>query len=50
MARRLNATDAYDIMNALVEQATGQQSSIQTGDLSAYISAGEKVLASGKYL
>lgn len=47
MARRLNATDAYAIMNALVEQATGQQSSIQTGDLSAYISAGEKVLASG---
>lgn len=47
MARRLNATDAYAIMNALVEQATGQQSTIQTGDLSAYISAGENVLASG---
>lgn len=47
MARRLNATDAYQIMNALVEQATGEQSSIQNGDLSAYISAGEKVLASG---
>ena len=47
MARRLNATDAYAIMNALVEQATGEQSSIQVGDLSAYISAGEKVLESG---
>ena len=47
MARRLNATDAYLIMNNLVEQATGEQSSIAEGDVSAYISAGEKVLATG---
>ena len=40
MPRRLNATDAYLIMNNLVEQATGEQSSIAEGDVSAYISAG----------
>ena len=47
MARRLNATDAYLIMNNLVEQATGEQSTIAEGDVSAYISAGEKVLSTG---
>ena len=47
MARRLNATDAYLIMNNLVKQATGEESNIAEGDVSAYISAGEKVLASG---
>ena len=47
MARRLNATDAYLIMNNLVKQATGEEANIAEGDVSAYISAGEKVLASG---
>lgn len=47
MARRLNATDAYLIMQNLVKQATGEETSIAEGDVSAYISAGEKVLATG---
>ena len=47
MARRLNATDAYLIMQNLVKQATGETASIAEGDVSAYISAGEKVLATG---
>jgi hypothetical protein len=47
MARRLNATDAYLIMQNLVKQATGETTSIAEGDVSAYISAGEKVLATG---
>ena len=48
MARQLTVKDAYQIMNALVKEATGQQSTIQTEDLSAYVSAGETVLATGK--
>ena len=47
MARRLNATDAYLIMQNLVKQATGETASIAEGDVSAYISVGEKVLATG---
>lgn len=47
MARRLNATDAYLIMQNLVKQATGETVAIAEGDVSAYISAGEKVLATG---
>lgn len=47
MARRLNATDAYLIMQNLVKQATGEITTIAEGDVSAYISAGEKVLATG---
>ena len=37
MARRLNATDAYLIMRNLVKQATGQESTLQTNDLSALV-------------
>ena len=48
MARLLTVKDAYQIMNALVKEATGQQSTIQTEDLSAYVSAGESVLATGR--
>lgn len=47
MARRLNATDAYLVMTNLVKQATGESVEIQNGDLSAYISAGEKVMSTG---
>lgn len=46
MARRLNATDAYLIMQNLVKQATGEES-ITVTDVSSYISAGEKVMATG---
>ena len=48
MSRLLTVKDAYQIMNALVKEATGQQSTIQTEDLSAYVSAGESVLATGR--
>lgn len=47
MARRLNATDAYLVMTNLLKQATGESVEIQNGDLSAYISAGEKVMSTG---
>lgn len=47
MARRLNATDAYMIMRNLVKQATGEETELQDNDLSAYISAGEKVMSTG---
>lgn len=46
MARALNTQDAYALMNALVAEATGQ-SDISVVDLSSFVSAGEKVLATG---
>lgn len=47
MSRRLAPTDCYALMNALVAEATGQQSTIQAVDTSSFVSAGETVLASG---
>ena len=47
MGRRLAPTDCYALMNALVAEATGQQSTIQAVDTSSFISAGETVLAAG---
>ena len=46
MARTLTPLDAHALMNALVEQATGQTSIIAT-DTSSFVSAGEMVLATG---
>lgn len=46
MARALNTQDAYALMNALVAEATGQ-SDITVVDLSSFVSAGERVLATG---
>lgn len=46
MARALNTQDAYALMNALVQEATGQ-ADINVVDLSSFVSAGEKVLATG---
>lgn len=46
MARTLTVNDAYQIMNLVVKQATGQQS-IAVTDLSSFVSAGETVLATG---
>lgn len=46
MARTLTVNDAYQIMNLVVKQATGQQN-IAVTDLSSFVSAGEKVLATG---
>lgn len=47
MARRLAPKDCYALMNALVEEATGQKSTIQAVDTSSFVSAGETVLATG---
>ena len=46
MARTLTPLDAHALMNALVEQATGQ-TSITATDTSSFVSAGEMVLATG---
>lgn len=46
MAKALTPQDAYALMNALVQEATGQ-SDISVVDLSSFVSAGEKVLATG---
>ena len=47
MSRRLAPKDCYALMNALVAEATGQQSTIQAVDTSSFVSAGETVLATG---
>lgn len=46
MSRSFTPTDAHAIMNLLVKQCTGQQD-ITVTDTSSFISAGEKVLATG---
>ena len=46
MARALTPQDCYALMNALVAEATGQ-ADINVVDLSSFVSAGEKVLATG---
>ena len=46
MARALTPQDAYAIINALVYQATGQQS-ITATDTSSFVSAGELILSTG---
>ena len=46
MARTLTVKEGYAIMNLLVKQATGQQN-ITVTDLSSFVSAGERVLATG---
>ena len=46
MARTLTVQDAYLIINALVEQATGQ-ASITATDTSSFVSAGELILSTG---
>ena len=47
MARTLTTKDAYQIINLLVREATGQDSSIQAVDPSTFVSVGETVLATG---
>ena len=46
MARVLTTKDGYALMNALVRQATGQDS-MTAIDASTFVSAGETVLATG---
>lgn len=47
MGRTLTPRDCHAIMNLLVKEATGQDSSITVVDSSSFVSAGETVLASG---
>lgn len=47
MAKVLTPLDAYALINALVREATGQQT-ITASDTSSFVSAGETVLATGK--
>lgn len=47
MARVLTTKDAYQIINLLVKEATGQDATIQAVDPSTFVSVGETVLASG---
>ena len=46
MARTLTVNDAYQMMNLVVKQATGQED-ITVTDLSSFVSAGERVLSTG---
>ena len=47
MARVLTTKDAYQIINLLVREATGQDATIQAVDPSTFVSVGETVLATG---
>lgn len=47
MARSLTQRDCHALMNLLVKEATGQNDAIQVVDSSTFVSAGERVLATG---
>ena len=47
MARVLTTKDAYQIINLLVREATGQDATIQAVNPSTFVSVGETVLATG---
>lgn len=47
MARALTPQDCHALMNLLVKEATGQNSTIQEVDSSNFVAAGEQVLATG---
>lgn len=47
MARLLNAVDACTLVQAMVEEMTGQSATIQTVDSSNFVSVGETILQSG---
>ena len=47
MARSLTTRDIHALMNALVKEATGQETTLQVVNTSTFISAGEQVLATG---
>lgn len=47
MARTLTPVEGYAVVQALVDQLTGQQNSIQVVDASSFASAGEQVLSYG---
>ena len=47
MARTLTPVDCYALINAIVEEATGQQSTLQAVDTSSFVSVGETILRTG---
>lgn len=47
MARRLNVTDGYTIVNAMMDEALGKNATIQAIDASSFVSVGETLLATG---
>lgn len=47
MARTLTTKDAYQIINLMVKEATGQDATVQAVDPSTFVSVGETLLASG---
>lgn len=47
MARRLQPTDCYALINAMVEDLSGQTAQIRATDTSSFISAGELVMSYG---
>ena len=47
MARVLTTKDAYQIINLMVREATGQDASIQAVDPSTFVSVGETLLSAG---
>ena len=47
MPRVLTPQDVHSLMNLLVKEATGQDSTIQVVDSSSFVSAGEQILATG---
>ena len=48
MARRLQPTDAYAIMNAMAKEIMGADATVQARDLSSYVSVGETLMQYGK--
>ena len=47
MARRLNVTDGYALINAMAEEMFGTNATVQAVDTSTFASVGESILASG---
>ncbi len=47
MARRLNVTDGYAVINAMADEMLGKNATITATDLSSFISVGETLLNSG---
>lgn len=47
MARKLTQTDIHALINAVVKEATGQETTLQQVDLHDFASVGETLLASG---
>ena len=47
MARRLNVTDGYALINAMADEMFGANATVTATDISTFASVGESILASG---